>query len=368
MAVNLVGVVVRKAIAMVVLVVTTALATILSQKLLKYVDDSAVGAPGGERVHQKHLLAAESCIETASGAESLDGVGGLDEVRSELHRSVVLPLRHREIFFGPVDDGAAPPACLLPARTHLFYGPPGTGKTLVARALASQTGATFVNIALSVLEDKWYGETPKILRALFHVARDRAPSILFFDEIDGCARHRSQEDASHTYALKTELLLHMDALARGHAPVYVIACTNHAHLIDKAMLRRFEQRHLFGLPDAKGRAAILGALLKEESASQASTAALVQRVAEATPGRSGSDLAAMHRAACSRRLNRCLQRVSLEQVRSAEQLTSMLGALTADDWPASDPPADADDDDDKSDDEEMPPAASVDQIPFSRAT
>ena len=232
---------------------------------------------------------------------------------------------------------------------------------MVARALASQTGATFINVALSVLEDKYYGETPKILRALFQVARERAPSILFFDEIDGCMRHRSHEDSSSTYGLKTELLLHMDALARDRMAVYVIACTNHVHLIDKAMARRFERRHVFNLPDAQGRVSILHALLQDEVGSQTAAAALVQRLAHATRGRSGSDLTDMHRIACSRRLDRCLRRIALEQVSSPEQLTSMLGGFVADDWPVTDDPVDPAEDD--GDEECMPPTSEDGQIP-----
>ena len=152
-----------------------------------------------------HTRAIEACIETVQG-ETLTDVGGLSKVIEELTRCILVPLKHQNLFF------SSDTKSLLPPRCHLFTGPPGTGKTMMARALASESGATLINVSLSVLEDKYYGETPKLLKSLFLVARERAPSIIFIDEIDGCMRHRHAEDSASSYGLKTELLQHMDNL------------------------------------------------------------------------------------------------------------------------------------------------------------
>ena len=115
---------------------------------------------------------------------------------------------------------------------------------MIARALASESDASFLNVTLSTLEAKYYGETPKIIKAVFQVAKEKAPCILFFDEIDGIMRKRTEDEQSHTYGLKTEFLQALDNLLRNSTDaVFVIACTNHESALDKAVVRRFSNRY-----------------------------------------------------------------------------------------------------------------------------
>ena len=319
---NIVHRVLNRIVALIIVTMTTAMMAFLSQRLVSY----AEGQSSSKRnpVQRSHVLAIESCIEKVDVVESLTAVGGLHDVVDDLRKAVIIPLRYPHLFFG---DGASR---LHPPRTHLFTGAPGTGKTMVARALAAESGATFLNVGLSVLEDKYFGETPKLLRALFHLARTRAPCIVFFDEVDGCMRRRSSDESASTYSLKTELLLGMDTLSRCADAVYVIACTNHVHSIDAAMKRRFARRHQFSLPDDANRAKILNVLLRDDDSPLSSD--LAASIVAHTAGNSGSDLSDLYRVACNRRLDRCLSRTSLDQVSSAEQLTSMLGSWKPQDW------------------------------------
>ncbi|GBF88158.1 katanin p60 ATPase-containing subunit A-like protein [Raphidocelis subcapitata] len=165
-----------------------------------------------------------------------DDVAGLSEAKALLHEAVVAPARYPELFTG----------LLAPWRGLLLYGPPGTGKTLLARAVAARAGGAFFSVGASSLVSKWRGESEKLVRALFEVARAAAPSVIFLDEHEASRR------------VKSELLVQLDGLAAagthgsggGGAPVFVLA-----------LLRRLEKRVYVPLPDAAARRAMLGALL-----------------------------------------------------------------------------------------------------------
>uniref|UniRef100_A0A1Q3FT82 Putative aaa+-type atpase n=1 Tax=Culex tarsalis TaxID=7177 RepID=A0A1Q3FT82_CULTA len=182
-------------------------------------------------------------------------VKGLDTAVSLLKESVITPLQYPELFVG----------LAKPWRCILLHGPPGTGKTLLARALCSETheSITFFNATASTLISKWRGESEKLVRVLYDVARFYAPSIIFIDEFDGLASRRDsvgEHEASKRF--KNEFLSLIDGLdGSDEERVFLLASTNIPWEIDPAFLRRFEKKILIDVPAADGRRAIFADLL-----------------------------------------------------------------------------------------------------------
>lgn len=129
-------------------------------------------------------------------------IGGLDPIISSLRESVIFPLVYPSLFTASSSLLSAPKGVLL-------YGPPGCGKTMLAKALAKESGATFINIAVSVLTTKWYGESNKLVAGLFGLARKMQPSIIFIDEIDSFLRERGRSDHEATAMIKAEFMTYV---------------------------------------------------------------------------------------------------------------------------------------------------------------
>ena len=125
-------------------------------------------------------------------------IGGLDPIITSLRESVIFPLRFPHLF-------ASSPLLGAP-KGVLLFGPPGCGKTMLAKALAKESGATFINIAASVLTNKWFGESNKLVAGLFRLARKTQPSIVFIDEIDSFLRERTKGDHEVTGMMKAEFM------------------------------------------------------------------------------------------------------------------------------------------------------------------
>ena len=127
-------------------------------------------------------------------------IGGLEDIISSLRECVITPLLHPDLF-------RSSPALLTTPKGVLLYGPPGCGKTMLAKALAKESGATFINIAASSLMDKWFGESNKLVAGLFSLARKTQPSIIFIDEIDSFLRGRSKNDHEIIGMMKAEFMM-----------------------------------------------------------------------------------------------------------------------------------------------------------------
>ena len=179
-----------------------------------------------------------------------DDVGGLEEAKQEIREAVELPLTDRDRF----DElGINPP------RGVLLYGPPGTGKTLIAKAVANESGANFIAIRGPQLLSKWVGESEKAVRDVFKKARQVAPSIIFFDELDALAPTRGSDLGSHVMeTVLNQILTEIDGLEE-LKDVVVMGATNQPTLVDPALLRagRFDRLVYIGEPDLEGRKVIL---------------------------------------------------------------------------------------------------------------
>ena len=146
-----------------------------------------------------------SVVDPEALASTLDDVGGLEAIVEELRDLVVWPLRHPGAFAGASKLARAP-------RGVLLYGEPGTGKTLVARGLARESGAALMDVRVSTLADKYYGESNKLVAATFSLARKLAPAVVFLDEVDGLLRSRSSGETEVTVSVKAEFMSHLDGL------------------------------------------------------------------------------------------------------------------------------------------------------------
>ncbi len=177
-----------------------------------------------------------------------DDVGGLEEAKKTLREAIEWPLSHPELF--EKTNTAAPSGILL-------YGPPGTGKTLLARAVASEGEVNFIHVAGPELIDKYVGESEKAVREVFERARQAAPSIVFFDEIDAIATERQGEDDA-TERVVSQLLSELDGLA-DNPNLVVLAATNRRETLDPALLRpgRLETHVEVPNPDRTARQEIL---------------------------------------------------------------------------------------------------------------
>ena len=196
-----------------------------------------------------------------------DDVAGLEVAKKALKEAVVYPFLRPDLFMGLRE----------PARGMLLFGPPGTGKTMLARAVATESRSTFFAISASSLTSKWLGESEKLVRALFSLAKALAPSIIFVDEIDSLLSSRGgSSEHESTRRIKTEFLIQWSDLQRAAAGskqsdkdkiegdasrVLVLAATNMPWAIDEAARRRFVRRQYIPLPEAPVRGEQLRTLL-----------------------------------------------------------------------------------------------------------
>ncbi|KAJ2933838.1 hypothetical protein H1R20_g3286, partial [Candolleomyces eurysporus] len=207
-------------------------------------------------------------------------IGGLDAIISNLRESVIYPLLYPNLFTASSSLLGAPKGVLL-------FGPPGCGKTMMAKALAKESGATFINIAASVLTNKWYGESNKLVAGLFSLARKTQPSIIFIDEIDSFLRERTKGDHEVTGMMKAEFMTLWDGLTSSTDRILVLGATNRPNDIDSAILRRMPKRFAVGLPNYEQRFKILTLMLKETKTEPNFSIGIL---ASQTDGCSGSDL------------------------------------------------------------------------------
>ncbi|KAF2540679.1 hypothetical protein F2Q68_00030365 [Brassica cretica] len=202
-------------------------------------------------------------------------IGSLDETKESLQELVMLPLRRPDLFKGGL---------LKPCRGILLFGPPGTGKTMMAKAIANEAGASFINVSMSTITSKWFGEDEKNVRALFTLAAKVSPTIIFVDEVDSMLGQRTRVGEHEAMRkIKNEFMTHWDGLMSNSGDrILVLAATNRPFDLDEAIIRRI----MVGLPSVESREKILKTLLSKEKTENLD----FHELAQMTDGYSGSDL------------------------------------------------------------------------------
>eukprot|EP00004_Rigifila_ramosa_P000519 TRINITY_DN1053_c0_g1_i1.p1 TRINITY_DN1053_c0_g1~~TRINITY_DN1053_c0_g1_i1.p1 ORF type:complete len:438 (+),score=125.84 TRINITY_DN1053_c0_g1_i1:77-1315(+) len=171
-------------------------------------------------------------------------VAGLDVAKESLKEAVILPIRFPQLFTGK----------RKPWKGILLYGPPGTGKSYLAKAVATEAESVFFSVSSADLVSKWVGESEKLVRNLFEMARETKPAIVFIDEIDSLCSSRSDSESEGARRIKTEFLVQMNGVGISDEGVLVLGATNIPWALDPAIRRRFEKRIYIPLPEAPSRA------------------------------------------------------------------------------------------------------------------
>ncbi|MBW9223048.1 CDC48 family AAA ATPase [Methanothermococcus sp. SCGC AD-155-E23] len=217
-----------------------------------------------------------------------EDIGGLEDVKQELREAVEWPLKHKEAF---ERMGIRPPKGIL------LFGPPGTGKTLLAKAVANESDANFISVKGPEIFSKWVGESEKAIREIFRKARQAAPTVIFFDEIDAIAPRRGRDvgGSDVTEKVVNQLLTELDGLEEPK-DVVVIAATNRPDILDPALLRpgRLDRVLLVPLPDKKARLEIFKVHTKKMPLAEDVD---LEKLAEKTEGYTGADIEAICREA-----------------------------------------------------------------------
>ena len=176
-----------------------------------------------------------------------DDVAGLEKAKQALKEAVILPIQYPQLFEGKRQ----------PWKGILLYGPPGTGKSYLAKAAATETKGRFFSISAANIVSKYMGESERLIKALFELARKNKPAVIFIDEIDSVLSARTEGENEATRRLKTEFLIQMQGVGKDDRGILVLGATNIPWGLDPAVRRRFQKKIYISLPDSKARKLML---------------------------------------------------------------------------------------------------------------
>ncbi|XP_012939116.1 ATPase family AAA domain-containing protein 1 [Aplysia californica] len=240
---------------------------------------SKLGVQNVGKLSDYELCVAANLLDPHSMEVTWGKIGGLENIIQEIQETVILPFQRADLFRNS--------SLLQPPKGILLHGPPGCGKTMIAKATAKAAGARFINLQVSTLVDKWYGESQKRAEAVFSLAIKLQPTIIFIDEIDSFLRSRSSTDHEATAMMKTQFMSLWDGLTTDpNLRVMIMGATNRPQDVDAAILRRMPSQFYVGMPDSSQRESILQLILQQEDTEELNYSQLSQL----GEGLSGSDL------------------------------------------------------------------------------
>ncbi|XP_071199070.1 katanin p60 ATPase-containing subunit A-like 2 isoform X2 [Salvelinus alpinus] len=289
---------------------------------------------GEGQIKKGQLIDYRDLIQDASNSLSepmeplLKPLSAFIGMNSEMRDLAAVISRYPQLFTG----------ILSPWKGLLLYGPPGTGKTLLAKAVATECNTTFFNISASSIVSKWRGDSEKLVRVLFELARYHAPSTIFLDELESVMSQRGTGGGGEhegSRRMKTELLVQMDGLARSDDLVFVLAASNLPWELDHAMLRRLEKRILVGLPSGPARQAMVSHWLPPLSCTggvELRTELAYETLAQATEGYSGSDIRLVCKEAAMRPVRKIFDALESHQQGSCNMPVIHLETVTTEDF------------------------------------
>ena len=233
------------------------------------------------------------CLVSEKPNVKWSDVAGLDKAKGALKEAVVLPIRFPQLFQGK----------RKPWKGILLYGPPGTGKSFLAKAAATETGGKFFSVSAANIVSKWMGESEKLIKGLFDLARKNRPAVIFLDEIDSVLSARSDSENDATRRLKTEFLIQMQGVGNDDEGILVLGATNIPWGLDPAVRRRFQKKIYIGLPEVDARRVMFQLNLGKTA--NTLTEEQFDDLAERTEGYSGSDIATLTQDAIYEPIRKC---------------------------------------------------------------
>ena len=233
------------------------------------------------------------CLVSEKPNVKWSDVAGLDKAKEALKEAVVLPIRFPQLFQGK----------RKPWKGILLYGPPGTGKSFLAKAAATETGGKFFSVSAANIVSKWMGESEKLIKGLFDLARKNRPAVIFLDEIDSVLSARSDSENDATRRLKTGFLIQMQGVGNDDEGILVLGATNIPWGLDPAVRRRFQKKIYIGLPEVDARRVMFQLNLGKTA--NTLTEEQFDDLAERTEGYSGSDIATLTQDAIYEPIRKC---------------------------------------------------------------
>lgn len=234
-----------------------------------------------------------SCIVAEKPNVSWDDVAGLEKAKEALKEAVILPFKFPQLFKDK----------RKPWKGILLYGPPGTGKSFLAKACATEAQSTFYSVSASNIMSKWVGEAEKTVRALFDLARQNKPAVIFIDEIDSLLSARGDNENESSRRVKTEFLVQMQGVGHDDQGILVLGATNIPWDLDPAVRRRFQKKIYINLPELEARYKMLE--LNIGNTPNNLTDEDLNELAELSEGYSGSDVATLTQEAIYEPLRKC---------------------------------------------------------------
>ncbi|EFI28570.1 katanin p60 ATPase domain-containing protein [Coprinopsis cinerea okayama7 len=235
-----------------------------------------------------------------------DDVAGLEVAKAALKEAVILPIKFPHLFTGK----------RTPWKGILLYGPPGTGKSYLAKAVATEAKSTFFSVSSSDLVSKWQGDSERLVKQLFELAREQKPAIIFVDEIDSLTGTRNESESEGSRRIKTEFLVQMNGVGNDDTGILVLGATNIPWQLDNAIKRRFEKRIYIPLPGIEARRRMF-----EIHIGNTPTELIpkdYRTLAEKTEGYSGSDIAIVVRDALMQPVRKVISATHFKEVQDPE--------------------------------------------------